>query len=183
MNKIKKISLFFRALFQILFIVLPILLIVAWVQSAGTFEMVAGVINLNYVPAVYVNNILHPVNITEKMLALGAGCLPLFVQLYILFSLIRLFKLYEQGVIFETDNVRYIRNIGYALIVTEIINALYQGLIGFILTWHNPPGHRFSSITLDHTNIGVILVALMVILISWIMLEGCKIREEQQLTV
>jgi len=55
--------------------------------------------------------------------------------------------------------------------------------MGFILTWRNPPGHRFASITLIQTNIGVILVALMVILISWIMLEGCKIREEQQLTV
>lgn len=183
MNKIKKTSLFFRVLFQILFAVLPVLLMVAWVQSAGTFEMVAGVINLNYVPTAYVGNILHPLSISEKMLALVAGCLPLLVQLYILFSLIRLFKLYEQGVIFSIDNVRYIRNIGYALIVTQIMNALYQGLMGFILTWHNPPGHRFSSITLDHTNIGVILVALMVILISWIMLEGCKIREEQQLTV
>ncbi|MFA6303608.1 MAG: DUF2975 domain-containing protein [Legionella sp.] len=183
MNKIKKTSLIFRVLFQILFVVLPVLLIVAWVQSAGTFEMVEGVINLNYVPAAYAGNILHPLSFSEKMLALGAACLPLLVQLYVLFSLIQLFKLYEQGVIFSIDNVRHIRNIGYALIVTQIMNVLYQGLMGFILTWHNPPGHHFSSIALDHTNIGVILVALMVILISWIMLEGCKIREEQQLTV
>lgn len=183
MNKIQKTSLFFRVLFQILFVVLPVLLIMAWVQSAGTFEMVEGVINLNYVPAAYSGSILHPLNLSEKLLALGAGCFPLFVQLYILFSLVRLFKLFERGVIFSMSNVRYIRNIGYALIATQIANALYQALMGFILTWRNPPGHRFSSITLDQTNIGVILVGLMVILISWIMLEGCKIREEQQLTV
>lgn len=183
MNKIKRTSLFFRVLFQILFVALPILLIVAWIKSAGTFEIIDGVINLNYVPAAYSGSILHPLNISEKLLALAASCLPLFVQLYILISLIRLFKLYEQGVIFSMDNVRYIRNIGYALIATQIMNILYQGLMGFILTWRNPPGHRFSSVTLDQTNIGVILVALMVILISWIMLEGYKIREEQQLTV
>lgn len=183
MNKIQKTSLFFRVLFQILFVVLPVLLIMAWAQSAGTFEMVEGVINLNYVPAAYSGSILHPLNLSEKLLVLGAGCLPLLVQLYILFSLVRLFKLYEQGVIFSMNNVRYIRNIGYALIVTQIPTALYQALMGFILTSRNPPGHRFASITLDQTNIGIILVALMVILISWIMLEGCKIREEQQLTV
>ncbi len=68
-------------------------------------------------------------------------------------------------------------------VVLPFATALYQALIGFMLTWRNPPGHRFVSITLDQTNIGIILVALMVILISWIMLEGCKIREEQQLTV
>lgn len=183
MNKIQKTSLFFRVLFQILLVVLPILLIMAWVQSAGTFEMVEGVINLNYVPAAYSSSILHPLNLSEKLLALGAGCLPLFVQLYILFSLVRLFKVYERGVIFSMNNVRYIRNIGYALIITQIATALYQALMGFILTWRNPSGHRFASIALDQTNIGIILVALMVILISWIMLEGCKIREEQQLTV
>ena len=79
--------------------------------------------------------------------------------------------------------MRYIRNIGYALIVTQVIDPIYQGIMGFVLTWHNPPGHRFSAISLDQTNIGVILIALIVILISWIMSEGCKLREEQQLTV
>ncbi len=194
MNKIKKTSLFFRVLFQALFVILPLLLLLVWIKSAGTFQMTLGVtsdnffeiaakvINLNYLPAAYSGMILHPLNTSEKVLALGAACLPLLIQLYILFSLIRLFKLYEQGVIFSMNNVRYIRNIGYALIGTQIINALYQALMGFILTWRNPPGHRFSSITFDQTNLSIILVALMVILISWIMLEGYKIREEQQLT-
>lgn len=36
---------------------------------------------------------------------------------------------------------------------------------------------------MSERSIGIILIALMVILIFWIMLEGCKIREEQQLTV
>lgn len=183
MNKIKKTSLFFRVLFQTLLVTLPILLIVAWIKSAGTFEMIKGITNINYVPSAYSNTVLHPLNLSEKLLALGAGCFPLLVQLYILCSLIRLFKLYERGEIFSMNNARYIRNIGYALIATQLVDAVYQGLMGFILTWRNPPGHRFSSITLDHTNLGIILVALMVILISWIMLEGCKIREEQQLTV
>ena len=142
-----------------------------------------GVINLSYIPINYSNSILHPLSISEKLLALAASFLPLLVQLYIVFSLIQLFKLYEQGIIFSKENVRYIRNIGFGLIATQVVSLLYQGLMGIILTWHNPPGHRFFSITLGHTNIGVILVALMVILISWIMFEGCKIREEQQLTV
>lgn len=183
MNKIIKTSIFFRGLFQILLIALPLLLIVAWIQSAGTFDMVNGLINFNFIPAVYSDKILHPLSMSEKILALGASALPLIVQLYILFSLIRLFKLFEQGVIFSMNNVQYIRNIGYALILTQIMKAVHQGLMGFILTWRNPPGSRFASVTLDHTNLGVILVALMVILISWIMLEGCKIQEEQQLTI
>lgn len=183
MNKIKRTSLLFRVLFQILFVALPLFLIMAWVMSAGTFKLNSGLIILNYVPTAYSSSILHPLNMLEKCLALGASFVPMVVQLLILFSLIRLFKLYEQGVFFSMNNVRYFRNIGYALIATQIVDPLYQGLMGLILTWRNPPGHRFFSISLDQANIGVLLVALMVILISWIMLEGCKINEEQQLTI
>ena len=107
----------------------------------------------------------------------------MLIELYILYSLIKLFGLYSKGEIFSVNNVRYIRNIGYALLFTQIVNPLYQVLMGAVLTLHNPPGHRFLSITLDQTNLGIILIALIVILISWIMAEGCKLREEQQLTI
>lgn len=183
MNKIQRTSFFFKLLFQMLLVALPLFLILAWIKSAGTFEILAGVINLNYIPTPYSGNILHPLSQHEKYLALTASCLPLAVQLFTLFSLVQLFKLFEQGIFFSIQNVRYIRNIGYALITTQVINPLYQGLMGLILTWRNPPGERFFSITLDHTNIGILIVAFMVILISWIMLEGCKINEEQQLTI
>lgn len=183
MDKIKRISLFFRVLFQFLLVALPIFLITAWVKFSGTLVMISGIINLSYIPAAYSNSILHTLSGSEKLLALCLSSIPMFVQLYILFSLIRLFKLYEKGEIFSINNVRYIRNIGYALLVTQIIDPVYQGAMGFVLTRYNPPGHRFASITLDQANIGVILIAFIVILISWIMAEGCRLREEQQLTI
>jgi hypothetical protein len=69
------------------------------------------------------------------------------------------------------------------LLITQIIDPIYNGAMGLVLTRYNPPGHRFAAITLDETNIVIVLIALIVILISWIMSEGCKLREEQQLTV
>ncbi|MFC7781365.1 DUF2975 domain-containing protein [Legionella taurinensis] len=183
MEKIQRISLFFRVLFQVLFIALPLFLITAWVKSSGTLVIMGGAINLNYIPAAYANSILHTLSGSEKFLGLCLSSIPMFVQLYILFALINLFKLYEKGEIFSINNVRSIRNIGYALLITQIIDPIYQGAMGFVLTRYNPSGHRFAAITLDQTNIGVVLIALIVILISWIMVEGCKLREEQQLTV
>lgn len=183
MDKIKRISLFFRVLFQVFLLALPILLITAWLVSSGTLVLLGGAINLNYIPAAYSDSILHTLSGSEKLLALSLSSIPMFIQLYILFSLISLFKLYEKGEIFSLNNVRYIRNIGYALLVTQIIDSIYQGAMGFVLTRYNPPGQRFASITLDQTNMGVLLIALIVILISWIMAEGCKLREEQQLTI
>jgi len=66
---------------------------------------------------------------------------------------------------------------------TQLVNPFYEALMGIVLTLHNPHGHRLAIITLDQTNIGILFVAGIVILISWIMSEGCKLREEQQLTI
>ena len=183
MNRIKRISLYFRFLFQMLLIALPILLIAAWLQSTGEIVLLGGTININFIPKAYTSNVLHQLNNLERILALGVSAIPMIINLYILFSLIKLFRLYEQEEIFSLNNVRYIRNIGYALLVTQLINPFYEALMGFVLTWRNPPGQRFASASLDQTNIGIILIALIVVLISWIMTEGCKLREEQQFTV
>lgn len=183
MNRIKNVSLFFRILFQILIIALPLLLVVAWVTSPESFIMMGGLINMSFIPRSYASSILHVLSNTDRLLGFCISAIPMVVEIYIIYSLIKLFKLYEKGEIFSINNVRYVRNIGYALLLTQIVNPIYEGLMGVALTWHNPPGHRFASITIDQTNIGIIFAALIIILISWIMAEGCKLREEQQLTI
>ena len=90
MEKIKQISLCFRILVQVLFIALPILLVIAWLLSSGTLVTIGGIINLNYIPAAYANSILHTLSNSEKLLALCVSSIPMFIQLYILYSLINL---------------------------------------------------------------------------------------------
>lgn len=183
MHRIKRVSLFFKTVFQILFIALPVILGIAWSTSPESFVIMGGAINMSFIPRPYVNNILHTLTPIDRLFGFGISSIPMLLELYILYSLIKLFDLYNKGEIFTVNNVRYIRNIGYALLITQIVNPLYEGLIGVALTWHNPHGHRFASVTLDQTNLEIIFFALIVILISWIMAEGCKLREEQQLTI
>jgi hypothetical protein len=51
------------------------------------------------------------------------------------------------------------------------------------MTWQNPPGHRAATLSLSSIDIATLLTAILIILISWIMAEGCRLREEQQLTI
>lgn len=190
MNKIQRVSLFFRVIFQVLFIAFPTVLAIAWMTTPDSVVMLGGLINARFIPESYIapgtnhlGGIMHTLSGSEKLLGFAISCLPLIVNLFIIYSLIKLFKLYEKGEIFSINNVRYIRNTGYGLLATQLINPIYEGVIGLALTWHNPPGHRYASISMDQTNIGILFVGLMVILISWIMAEGCKLREEQQLTI
>lgn len=189
MIKIQRVSFLFKVLFQILFIALPVLLILAWATSPDSLVFLGGILNMSFIPRAYTTAgthggaILHPLGNAERVFGFGLSALPTLIDLYIVYSLIKLFSLYEKGEIFSLNNVRRLRNIGYALFLGQILNPIYEGLMGIVLTWNNPPGQRFAAITLDQTNLGVLVMALLVILISWIMAEGCKLREEQQLTI
>lgn len=195
MNNIKKVSFYLRSLFQILFITLPFLTFISWLYAPEPLIFFQDLFRIDAIPEVYrglhmysKNALPQPVllpvlSLTEKSLGFLISLIPTLIDLFILYSLIKLFKCYEQEEIFSLNNIGYIRNIAYGLLLSEMVNPIYQFFIGIILTFHNPPGHHFASISLSQTNIGMVLTAVLVILISWIMAEGLKLREEQQLTI
>lgn len=99
------------------------------------------------------------------------------------YFLIKLFQLYERTEIFTLRNVTYIRNIGYAMLVKQLLNPVYQGLITGALTFNNPHGYRYATIGFGSTDLIAIVTALIIILVSWIMAEGCKLNDEQKYIV
>lgn len=183
MNKIKKTSLFFRILFQIIFVLLPIILLIAWMNAPTPLTIFGNAITMDFIP--HGIPILNPMTTMTKIFGFLVSLIPMLVNLFVLYFLIKLFRLYEQGEIFTANNVRYIRNTGYALLIGQLLNPIYQALLSLVLTWNNPPhrGLRVISISLDGTNIGILLMSLLIILISWIMAEGYKLKEDQQLTI
>ena len=189
MNKIKRVSWFFRIIFQIIFIGFPLLLAYSWMTNPEEFVLFNGIINGSFIPKGYLatadhpSQIMHVMSVSERLCGFLVCMIPMAIDLFIVYSLIKLFRLYERGEIFSINNVRYMRNIGYGLLAGEFIDPIFQSLMGIVLTIHNPPGHRFFSIGWGSTNAGIILMALMIILISWVMAEGCKLREDQQLTI
>jgi hypothetical protein len=184
MDKIKRVSLFFRVLFQIAFVITPIFLLIAWIYAPHQIHFLADIFVIDNVPQNY--PILAPLPLSAKILGFFISLIPTGVTLFVLYFLIKLFKLYERGEIFLIENVRYIRNIGYTILIGQLLNPVYQALISADLTWVNhtvQKGMRFASISFDSTNINILLMSLFVILISWIMEEGCKLRDEQQLII
>ena len=177
MNKIKYVSLFFRLFFQLTFVCLIAAQVVGWIYA----PMQGGFFNV--IPKSYQMFVLHPFSLNTKIAGFFISSIPLIVKLIVLYSLIKLFRLYEHLEFFSAQNVLRIRNTGYALLLLEIINPITDFLLGFVITSGNPPGFRVAMMTMNDANIGVILTALVIILNSWIMSEGCKLKEEQQLII
>ncbi|MDD5138814.1 MAG: DUF2975 domain-containing protein [Verrucomicrobiales bacterium] len=80
--------------------------------------------------------------------------------------LLRLFRLYGRGILFTAKNVIGIRLPGWWLIIDWLIDYQLQGLA--------------KDMDLSTTPV---FIGLLVIFVAWIMDEGRKIQEEQELTV
>jgi hypothetical protein len=78
----------------------------------------------------------------------------------------RLFRLYGKGILFSARNIIYIRFQGYYLILDWVVNYQMQGAL-----------HDMALSTSQ------LYIGFLIIFIAWIMDEGRKIQEEQDLTV
>jgi len=80
--------------------------------------------------------------------------------------MLRLFWLYGKGFLFTAKNVNCLRFLGYYFVIDWFINYQMQGLLRDMDLSTTPPFVGFS-----------------IIFFAWIMDEGRKIQEEQELTV
>ena len=87
----------------------------------------------------------------------------------------RLLNLYEGGVIFAAENARHIRLLGYL--------GFGNGLLGVVAPVLSSSGLAFPICLLDFISSPWVIGGLFGIMISHIMDEGCRLREEQDLTV
>ncbi len=184
MNKIQKLSGFFKWVFAIIFLGWPIMLLLIWFQDQNSFLVSGlGFSTLNFIPGNIASHILEPLSFTAKVWGFMVSCIPAMIGMIITFSLMRLFKYYQQGKIFTLDNIRQIKRVGLTMLAWAILNPIYQVLMSLVVTLQNPVGQRVIAINLDTDYFRNLITAGIVFVIAYIMQEGVKLREEQALTV
>jgi hypothetical protein len=180
MDRIKRVSILFKWLFMAALVGLPVLNALLWLlvdraDLAGAVNV--GGINLAEIP------ISDPLAWDARLLALGASLLPLAANMVALFNLVRLFGLYAAGEIFSVRNVRCIRFLGYAIIARQAVDPLFQALLSAALTLHNPEGQRVISVGLSDTNVTELVIGFVILLVSWVMDEGRRLKDEEALVI
>jgi len=182
MNKIQRVSGHFRRFFTALLFLLPVFYLFFWlnVNEHYNFNTKFGW-SFDFLPRL--SYVTTPFSFTQRAIAFSTNLIPLGLDLLILYLLTNLFRLYEQAKYFSMQAVNNIRRIGIVMLIGELVNPFCQAFTTAALSWSNPPGQRYFSITLSNDNISTIIIALLIILVSWIMAEGMRLNDEQQLTV
>jgi hypothetical protein len=184
MDRIVKISRVFCILLRIIFFLVPLWSIVNWVLAPAGLQLGNVTHSLSYtLLPVGIMEFTQPLSVGIKLLGFCINLLTIAANMLVLEFLIQLFKNYQQKNIFSLTNARLIRNVGYTMIVWQLLMPVRDSLTSILLTWQNGPGHRLLITSFNSNNVGVILIACIVVLVSWVMVEGSKLQEEHDYTV
>lgn len=119
----------------------------------------------------------------HRLMILLVQLIPLSITVLICHRLAQLFRLYEQGSLFENSNIKLIKNIGLLLIIGELLQFIYQPLMSCVLTFNNPVGERYISMSYDSSNLTVLLTGCIILTASWIVKEANQLKSDTQLTI
>ena len=113
-------------------------------------------------------------------------------------KLAQLFHYYERGLIFASETIRCIKTLGLLCVINWLLLTMagrfFSHPLAAKLPTALPPGVKimttvkahsfgFFSFNIAGVNFGMLLAGIIIVLIAWIMDEGRKIQEEQELTV
>ena len=181
MNKIQRTSRYLRWTFTALMAITPLLYIASWCLFLVWAKKTVLYSGFDLIPADVV--ILHPLTTMMRLIGLTISLLPMTVNLLLYANLVTLFLMYERLSYFTMENVAVIRKIGFYLLLGELIRPFIEAAITVLLTWQNGPGQRVAAISFKSNNVELIIAGVLIILISWIIAEGHRLNEEQQLTI
>lgn len=182
MSKIQQQSRRVKILFQLFFILTPILVCFFWltVETPYDFLRHTGIVQTSF----NINQLTEtPLTLTTRLFAILTSLIYCSIIMYALKILIQLFGNYENKHIFTLENARCYQKLGYSVFYWVGGSIFYQPLMTLILTFNNPPHHRMIMISFQGIDFLTLLIGTIIVIISWVMKEGYHLADEQNYTI
>jgi len=188
MNKIKSVSFYVARILDILVIALPVFIILEWIFIDLAFIANQTLFSHSSSTVTIRNELIHLNQVAWVPLTQFIGCIAQIIEfgpfLGILYFLSKIFHRYKVGQIFTLANAQCYYQIGKLLFFDALLAQPISGCLWVLaVTLSHAPGKRYMSFTIGTPNIMAILMGLLVVFISWVMIEGSTIQDEQQLII
>lgn len=181
MKRIKMLSQFFEITCFLVLLGLPLLTALAWWQAPESINFLAHIFEYHVIPKGY--HVNHLLSTKERLLGFVVSAVPMMINMLMIACLMKLFARFKKGEVFSNYNVILISRAAVLMFISEVLQPFYQVAVGFVVMINNPAHERYVQITFKQENVEIILIALVILLGSWIMKEAYALSEEQRLTV
>jgi len=188
MNRIQKVSSYLLFIFNGLLVFFPLFYLTLWIFVDAS--LVKSLISENMLldpvstPEEVINLSTVKWSLPTKAVGLLASLVEVFPFLMGLFILKLIFRNYSNGQIFTLSNARYYRYLGYLFFLEAlIVTPLSETLMVLAATLNNGVGHRYFQVQIGTPALKSLFCGVLILVISWIMVEACKLQDDQQLTI
>jgi hypothetical protein len=89
-----------------------------------------------------------------------------------------LFKAFRTSFIYTTENVTRLRRIGWLLLIAELLHMPMQAALSALVTLAAGTGHGQVVANINGSDFGMIAVAVMLLLASWVIKDGVRMKQE-----
>lgn len=127
--------------------------------------------------------VAHQLPIEIQAAGFISSLLPLSALMYLLFNLIKIFSFYKQGIVFSLKHVSLFKKTSKLLVVWVLLSIIYESAKSVLFSWGNPVGERVLSVSFGSEQLTVLIVATFVYVIAWVIDEGRKLAEENQMVI
>ncbi|MCP2604759.1 DUF2975 domain-containing protein [Candidatus Aminicenantes bacterium AH-873-B07] len=180
MNRIRNLSRIIRIIGQVIFYLTLIGVIVA--LTILSFGSKIDLIEKSARVYLFGHKVgLFSLGTVEKILISLTILLTIGIYLFGLYHFIKLFKLFEKGEIFTEKTIHQFKMLGLACIFYFPISVVSQLTKWYVVLSVKLDAH--PGISQIFKDFDIFVVGIAVILISWIMNEGKKLKDEQDLVV
>lgn len=124
-----------------------------------------------------------PLPLPIRLAGLAVTMIPVGIMIYGITTLIQLFRLYLRGKIFQAENVACLKRLSGTILVLGVAGIITDSLLSVVLTLHHPPGEHMITFGITDKDITLFILGYVLMTIARVMQEGCRLQQEQSLTV
>lgn len=176
MLRVQRTSHIVRMLLQVIFFAAPLLVTWFWLTDPSSWQ---HLLDMQLFQGAKLS--FEQLSISQKLIGFTLSLVPLVTAMFLLKQLINLFRFYEAGHFFTAETVRCIKLVAVIALLWELGRPFYNALGIWVMTQQQYS--LAAAWQFDVTDIRGIVVALLLYTIAWVMQEGVKLQQEQDLTV
>ena len=124
-----------------------------------------------------------PLSMQTRLISISVSLFYSMILMRALMLLITLFNSYKNGDIFTRENTQVYKKLGFSVFYWIMGGVFYHALMTLVLSFNNPPGQRMFAVSFTGVDFLGLCVGFLIIMISWVMQEGYKIRDENIHTI
>ncbi|KOO15058.1 hypothetical protein AKJ18_08580 [Vibrio xuii] len=141
----------------------------------------ATMFNAQWFNATFPVEVELPLSVTRSLIGYIPSMFSALLTMAMLWQLIILFGLYENGRIFEQDNARCYKKLSYLLLATPFIGAISDLLLSLALSYNGDSW--YFSVEVDDVDITMMVIGFIVRVIAVVMERAAELHEESELTI